>query len=198
LKYLGKPLLITSQKIPVFSDCDSFVILPTFVLMRLKTLFFNLSIWWAVIGDSIWVGGTIYMMSVINPQWSSNPPQSVHYFFTHTAFNTYIWYFFGPPFMLIRSILPQSLALLSGWQNKFMRRNLIITTGCTLITIVFTLAYIYPINNILMAKAGGDNPAEAIRSMTSTWLLCDRIRFIINIVGYYFLLRAFRGNNSVN
>ncbi len=160
--------------------------------MKFKTQLFNFTLWWSVIGASIWLGGTIFMMSVINPQWTANPPASVYNFFTHTAFNTYIWYFFGPPFMMLRSAVPQLLALLLGWQSKLHRRYLFITFIGTVITIVFTLAYIYPINDILMAEAGGNNTPEVIMGLTAKWVLCDRIRFVINLIGYIYLLKAFR------
>ena len=153
---------------------------------------FNFSLWWAVIGAAIWVGGTVFMMSVIDPQWSADPPDSVRFFFGQTGFNKNIWNFFGPPFMLLRSIVPQTLALLSGWKSRPHRRDLLITLTCTVITVVFTLAYIYPINDILMTHAGGNADADTIRRLTRTWLLGDRIRFAVNLVGFYFLLRAFR------
>ena len=35
--------------------------------------------------------------------------------FLHTQFNEYIGYFFGPPFMVLRSLLPQLLAVILGW-----------------------------------------------------------------------------------
>jgi len=49
--------------------------------MQISTKLFHMSLWWAVIGASIWVGGTVYMMCVIDPQWSNHPPESVRYFF---------------------------------------------------------------------------------------------------------------------
>src|SRR4051794_20110838 len=104
--------------------------------MKYKDQLFNISMWWAVIGAAIWLGGTVYMMSVINPQWGSNPPQSVSYFFTKTKFNQYIWYFFGPPFMILRSAVPELLALILGWQGALHRRYLLITFTGTVITIL--------------------------------------------------------------
>ncbi|WP_448699383.1 anthrone oxygenase family protein [Mucilaginibacter sp. AW1-3] len=153
---------------------------------------FTFCTWWAVIGASIWIGGTVYMMCVINPQWSSNPPGTVRFFFTKTEFNQYIWYFFGPPFMVLRSILPQLLVLIFGWHSKVHRRYLLITLGCTLATVLYTVICIYPINDVLMFKAGGNNTAEAIGRMVKNWIFADRIRFAINLVGYYYLLMAFK------
>jgi anthrone oxygenase-like protein len=153
---------------------------------------FTIAIWWAVIGGSVWIGGTVYMMSVINPQWSNNPPESVKHFFTQTSFNKYIWNFFGPPFMLLRTVVPQLLSLIVSWKSKIHKQYLLITFTCTIIAVLFTLFYIYPINNVLMFQAGGQNTPEAIRQMVSKWIIADRMRFFINFFGFIFLLKAFR------
>lgn len=160
--------------------------------MKLKSKLFHFTLWWAILGVAIWTGGTVFMMSVINPQWSANPPQTVRHFFTQTGFNHYIWYFFGPPFMLLRSALPQLLALMLGWKSALHRRYLLITFAGTVITILFTVLYIYHINAVLFEQAGGNCTAEEIREMVSKWLWCDRIRFAINLVGFYYLLKTFR------
>jgi hypothetical protein len=153
---------------------------------------FNFFIWWSVIGSSIWIGGTIYMMLVINPQWSCNPPDSVKFFFGQTGFAKYIWNFFGPPFMILRTLLPQVGALLLGWYSVSHRKYLLIALLCSLIVIIFTLIYVYPINDTLIFKAGGDKSDEEIKSMVSRWILSDRLRFVVGLVGYFFLLKAFR------
>jgi len=58
------------------------------------------------------------------------------------------------------------------------------------IAILFTLLYIYPINEVLFLHAGGDHSSEEIRRMVDTWIVSDRIRFAIGIVGFLSLLRA--------
>lgn len=148
--------------------------------------------WWAVIGTAVWVGGTVFMISVINPQWSQDPPDSVRQFFLHTHFNEYIGYFFGPPFMAFRSFIPQFLAVILGWNRERHRPHLLMALGCTVVTIAFTLLYIYPINNILMMRAGVDMDTETVRHLTKHWLVADRIRFAIGFFGFIQLLKAFR------
>jgi hypothetical protein len=118
------------------------------------------------------------MMLVIDPQWSSNPPDSVKFFFGQTGFAKYIWNFFGPPFMILRTLLPQVGALLVGWYSVSHRK--------------YTLTYVYPINDTLIFKAGGDKSDEEIKSMVRSWILSDRLRFVVGLVGYFFLLKAFR------
>ena len=66
-------------------------------------------------------------------------------------------------------------------------------TAITLIAgIIYTIAYIYPINDVLMTKAGAGKSADEIQSMVDKWIFADRLRFVVMLIGYYFLLKAFR------
>ena len=160
--------------------------------MKIRKNLLNFFLWWSVIGSSVWIGGTVYMMLVIDPQWSSNPPGSVKFFFGETEFNKYIWNFFGPPFIMLRTLLPQVMALLFSWYSKQHRKYLSVTLLCSVFVIIFTLTYVYPINDILMFKAGGDKTPSEIKSMVNHWILADRLRFAVGLVGYFFLMKAFR------
>ena len=148
--------------------------------------------WWAVIGAALWVGGTVFMFTVINPQWSQDPPDSVSQFFLHTQFNKYIGHFFGPPFMVFRSLLPQLLAVILGWNQEKFRPYLLAALSCTVVAIAITLFYIYPLNEVLMLRGGGGVDALTIQRMTKHWLIADRIRFAISLFGFIRLLKAFR------
>jgi uncharacterized membrane protein len=159
--------------------------------MKVRKALFNFFLWWAVIGFSIWLGGTIFSMSVVVPMWSEAPPQSVKEFFGETSFNKYIFNFFGPPWMAIRN-LPILIALLLGWYSKPHRWYLIITFTSLIIGIIYTFTYIYPINDLLMTRAGADKSAEEIRVMVDKWIFADRLRFAVMLIGYFFLLKAFR------
>jgi hypothetical protein len=141
--------------------------------MSLRNRLFHFFLWWAVIGFSVWLGGTVFSMTVVVPMWSEAPPQSVKEFFGGTSFNTYIFNFLG-------------------WYSKPHRRYLLITFISLLIGIIFTATYIYPINDILMTRAGGEHSPDEIRAMVDQWIFADRIRFVVMGIGYFFLLKAFR------
>jgi uncharacterized membrane protein len=158
----------------------------------MKMKLFNLVMWWAVIGAAVWVGGTVFMFSVINPQWSRDPPDSVRQFFLQTHFNEYIGHFFGPPFMAFRSFIPQLLVVILGWNLKKHRPHLLSALVCTVLAITFTLFYIYPINDLLMIRAGAGMDTETVQRLTRHWLIADRIRFAISFFGFIQLLKAFR------
>jgi hypothetical protein len=52
--------------------------------MVIRTRIAQIFIWLAVIGFSIWVGGTLYQMVVIVPIWNASPPESLRAFFLGT------------------------------------------------------------------------------------------------------------------
>ncbi len=62
--------------------------------MTTRKKLFTFFLWWSVFGFSIWLGGTIFSMTVVVPMWSEAPPQSVKEFFSQTSFNKYIFNFF--------------------------------------------------------------------------------------------------------
>ncbi|EMR03238.1 anthrone oxygenase family protein [Cesiribacter andamanensis] len=157
----------------------------------MRNTLFNFFLWWAVIGFSIWLGGTLFSMSVIVPMWSESPPESVRDFFGNTSFNTYIYNFFGPPWMAARN-LPLLIALVLGWPSLPHRRYLLFAVLPLIAGILFTLFYIYPINEILMTRAGDGRSADEIQALADTWIFADRLRFGIMLIGYYFLLKAFK------
>src|SRR5688500_47898 len=115
--------------------------------MTIREKLFNFFLWWSVIGFSIWLCGTIFSMTVVVPMWSEAPPDSVREFFGETAFNKYIHNFFGPFWMAFRN-LPLVIALILGWKSKLHRRYLLIVLITRVIIIIYTFAYIYPINEV--------------------------------------------------
>lgn len=159
--------------------------------MKFRKKLFEIFLWLAVFGFSIWVGGTIFSMSVVVPMWSESPPESVKEFFGGTSFNKHIFNFFGPLWMPIRN-LPVFLALVFGWYSPLHRRYILIALFTIFAGVFFTVIYIYPINEILMIQAGGDHSAEEIRTMVDKWIFADRLRFAVMFIGYVFLLKAFR------
>ncbi|MBN8720193.1 MAG: DUF1772 domain-containing protein [Sediminibacterium magnilacihabitans] len=159
--------------------------------MQGRNALFQFFLWWAVLGFSIWVGGTLFSMAVVVPMWSESLPKSAVDFFGNTSFNKHIFNFFGPPWMAARS-LPLLVALALGWSSPLHRRYLLVPTIVLIIAIIFTLVYVYPINDVLFAQAGGGRPGEEIQSMAHRWIIADRARFAFMLIGYYFLLKAFR------
>lgn len=148
-------------------------------------------LWYSVFAWAAWVGGTLYQMLVVVPMWSAAPPESVRAFFLGTEYNRLIYRFFGPPFMAAR-LLPLAAALGLAWRLPRHRRALGLAVLCVGAMVAFTVAYIYPINAVLMAAAGRDHTAEEIVAMARSWILADRIRFAVGLVAFGAILHAFR------
>ncbi len=73
-----------------------------------------------------------------------------------------------------------------------MRRQQLFVVFLWLSVIILSVLVVFPINEVIMAKAGVGSSAEAIERMVNTWIVADRARFALLFVGYVFLLRAFR------
>jgi len=148
-------------------------------------------LWLSVIALSTWVGGTLYQMLVIVPMWSASPPDSARSFSQGTDYNRFIFHFFGPPFMVART-LPVVAALFVGWHLPRHRHALLVAAGCLALAVVSTLAYMYPINTVLFKQAGGSHSGEEIRAMADRWIFADRLRFAVGVVAFLVVLWAFR------
>ena len=135
--------------------------------------------------------GTLFQMLVIVPMWSASPPESVREFFTETDYNRTILNFFGPPFMLART-LPLIAALIFAWSRPRHRLHLGIASVCVVAAVVFTVIHVYPINAVLFFRAGGDLPADEVTRLVHSWILADRVRFVVGVVAFVAILKAFR------
>lgn len=151
----------------------------------------NALLWYVIFAWATWLGGTLYQMLVIVPMWSASPPESVRAFFQGTQYNQTIGHFFGPPFMAAR-VLPLLVALALAWHLPQHRLLLGVASVCLVAAVVFTVAYVYPINAILFERAGGDRSAAEVASMVRRWIWADRIRFVVGVGAFISILCAFR------
>jgi hypothetical protein len=159
--------------------------------MALRDQVLNVLLWYAIFAWGTWLGGTLYQMLVVVPMWSASPPDSVRAFFQGTSYNKTIFHFFGPPFMAAR-VIPIVIALGVAWHLPEHRLALGIAVVCLVATVVFTFAYIYPINAVLFEQAGGDRSAAEVAAMARSWIWADRVRFGVGIVAFVAILWAFR------
>ncbi len=157
--------------------------------MNTRNRITQILLWLAVIGFSIWVGGTLYQMLVIVPLWSASPPESVRAFFLGTRYNETIWNFFGGPWRFAR-LVPLLGTLVFGWHLPQHRKWLLVAAISMAFVIALTLVYVYPINNVLFLQAGGNHSPEEIKAMARQWIIADRLRFGVGLIGFLALLRA--------
>ena len=157
--------------------------------MTTRDLFSLVFLWIAVLSWGIWVGGTIYQMAVIVPIFSASPPESLRAFLSSTDFPRHVVSFFGPRWMPVR-MLSVFGVLICGWNLRGHRPFFLAAAICMTAAVVFTLAYIYPINAVLFEQAGGNHTDGEIRAMLRTWIFADRARLLVVSIGYLALLRA--------
>jgi hypothetical protein len=155
-----------------------------------RDLVVKILLWYNVLSLGIWVGGTLYQMAVIVPLWSASPPESVRAFLGGTAFMTTIYNFFGPVTQVARAV-PLFLLAALAWPYVSVRPWIGACAATMLFGLVLTRAYVYPMNDVLFAKAGGDLSPDALRALVRTWIFTDRVRFAVMSGGYLCLLRAF-------
>lgn len=159
--------------------------------MNLRERALNVLLWYSIFAWGSWFGGTLYQMLVIVPIWSAAPPESVREFFQGTSYTEHIFNFFGPPYMVAR-VLPVLIALALAWHLPRLRRLLGLAYACLVATVIFTLAFIYPINEVLFFQAGAGLPAAEVQRLASTWIWADRLRFGVGVIAFVALLRAFQ------
>ena len=121
--------------------------------MTLRQKLYLIFIWLSVINLSIWIGGTLFHMIVVLPIWSQPLPGSVYDFFGGTRAYEYLLNFYGPKWMVIRT-LPILISLILGWDSKPQRFYLMITLLTIVFGIILTITMVYPINTAIMDKAG--------------------------------------------
>jgi Domain of unknown function (DUF1772) len=159
----------------------------------LRTRIAQVLLWISVINFGIYIGGTLYQMLVIVPQWSASIPESLRAFYAgdHVNLNHTLSNFFGPKTMLIRN-LPLIGALVFAWHSPLHRKYLFVGLLCmTVFGLIFTVFYIYPVNDVLFTQAGGSLSAEECSALASRWIWADRIRLAVVAIGYLAMLRAF-------
>lgn len=147
-------------------------------------------LWYNVLSLGVWAGGTVYQMLVIVPIWSASPPESVRAFFQGTTIMTTIYNFFGPVTQALRA-LPLFALVAVAWPYTNVRPWVGACAIAMIIGLVMTRAYIYPMNDVLFAKAGAGLEPDAVRALARTWIFADRVRFAIMSGGYICLLHAF-------
>lgn len=76
------------------------------------------------------------------------------------------------------------------WPLSQHRKWLLLAVICMAFGVLFTLLYIYRINDVLFLQAGGNHTPDEVRAMARQWILADRERFGVGCVGFLALLRA--------
>jgi hypothetical protein len=159
--------------------------------MSRREVLVQVLLWYNVLSLGIWVGGTLFQMLVVVPIWSASPPESLRAFWSGTMYYTTIHHFFGPATQVLR-VLPLFALVLAAWPYAALRPWIAAAGATMLFGLVFTRAYVYPMNDVLYLRAGAGLAPDAVRALVTRWIFADRLRFAVMTGGYLCLLRAFR------
>ncbi|HEY0021854.1 MAG TPA: hypothetical protein VGB24_03060 [Longimicrobium sp.] len=140
---------------------------------------------------AVFLGGTVYQMLVINPEWGGALPASLPAFFGGSQWAAAMARFWTHPLL---GTFPLFLvgALVALWPHRPARLWLGASLGLFLVVTLWTGSYFIPEIEPLMVKAGAGLTPEQITERAGAWLFWDRIRFLLIIAAYLASLRAYR------
>lgn len=146
-------------------------------------------LWVSVLAWSLWLGGLLHEMVVILPPWSASPPESV------LEWNARPQYVINPtgfyPPVALTTVLSSVAALIAGWGMPSSRRRWpAISAVCAFTTLVFTIIYFFPKNEVLFRNRSSGLSGEEITVIARGWVTANRLRVCIMAAGFLSALRA--------
>lgn len=145
-------------------------------------------LWLGLILISILVGGTVYQMIVIVPEFGRDIPNGM-ISFAHSHISTKT--FWTSPIMPL-GFLSMIISVVLNWKNG-RKKWLISAAALAILAEVLTIIFIYPQLRIMGIVDG--TPSNDLILLTKTiksWILVDQLRFwIIIIPSFLFYIKAF-------
>ncbi len=150
----------------------------------------NVCLWIAVVTLAISVGGNLFQMTVVDPVWSSSPPESVQKFTSETSLVSGVKKFHQNPIYLFGLVCLVASPLLA-WNRRAMRNWLLIAAAIYIGIVLVTLLYFYPMNHVLGSlDAHSSKDAATLIATTHRWIFADRFRFIFRLASFLCAVRA--------
>lgn len=143
----------------------------------------------SVLAWSLWFGGLIYEMVVILPLWSASPPESVQEWNARPQYVINPTRFYLP--VALATILSAVAASIAGWNVPRSRRLwLVIAAVCAMTTLVFTIVFFFPRNEVLFRNQSSGLTGEEITAIAHGWIRANWLRVCIMAAGFFSALRA--------
>ena len=156
--------------------------------MRERISEISLMLWIFTIG--VIVGGTVFQMFAIVPEWSGDLPDSLIWFFRGTNWaeaQGRFWQF--QPFYL--GYFCGFIALIAGWKNKARRIWLIVSILLGIIAFLSTVFYFMPYGVLPLFFKGGEGlSSEEIIGRTNDWIFWNKARFAVLVLCFFTALKA--------
>ncbi len=150
-------------------------------------------LWISVVAWSLWFGGLMYELVVITPLWSFNLPESAIEWNSRSQYAIIPTKFYAP--VAIVTISASLLGMILSWKSN-SRWWLIISTVCAIVTLVFTLIYFFPKNEVLFHNHTAGLSGEEITAIGNAWVRGNWVRIGIMALGFFSALKAFEGSSK--
>jgi hypothetical protein len=155
--------------------------------MTLKTLLQDAFLWLQIFIGAIIVGGTVYQMMVIVPEFNRDIPNGM-ISFAHSQMET--GNFWVSPILIVSLLLPV-IALILNWKTK-RKKWLLLAFIFNVASMIFTIIYFG--SRLKIMGLIDHNPSTDVALLTQTireWVTADQFRFWLTIVPpFFFALKA--------
>jgi hypothetical protein len=149
-------------------------------------------LWFYAVMASLIFGASVYETLVVHPAWSRKPPESIHGFVGTPVSRMNIRAFWAPvaPLYALSALAALGLALSAGSQGI----ALIVSTGCAVAIVAWTLLYFRPTIERFLQAGGGNTPTERLQIEADRWIRLNWIRLGLIAISWWGALSAMAGH----
>ena len=138
----------------------------------------------------IWCGGQVFNELMIVPKWSTSPPESLK---AYDALSSKGGLPFFPIFLPLVLILAIGAAIAAWKTARRSRIWLALSAGTSVVLFISLVFYLAPlVQSMFRHSIAGDLPAAEIVAGVEQWKLGNRIRLIVELLGFIFSIIALR------
>jgi hypothetical protein len=144
----------------------------------------------------IWSGGQVFNEFMTVPKWSASPPDSVKAYDALPSIG-------GLPFFPLFNPLFVMLAIgaaVAAWKSARRSRKWIVLSAVTAVIVCVSLfVYLAPlVQSMFQHSIAGDLPNADIVAGVEQWKIGNRIRLIVELIGFVFSIIALQVWSSEN
>ena len=138
----------------------------------------------------IWCGGQVFNELMTVPKWSASPPESLK---AYDALPSKGGLPFFPLFNPLFVVLASGAAIAAWKSARRARIWLVLSAGTSLVLFVALVFYLVPlVGGMFQHSIAGDLPATDIVAGVERWKLGNRVRLIVELLGFVFSIIALR------
>jgi hypothetical protein len=149
---------------------------------------YTTALWFYSVMVSLVFGAGIFEIFVVHPAWSRQPPESIAGFVGSPVSRMNLGAFWAPVSSLytLSGLGALAVAFWTGSRNV----PLIVSAGCAVAALAWTVAYFRPTIQRLLENRGGHTPAERLQSEARQWVRLNWIRVALVAISWWGALTA--------